>query len=75
MIVEPRLDATSAVAFYGIADPMAIDTVHVGYLEGEAGPTISSEVEFDTDGMATKVMHNFGAAAIDWRGIAYSTGA
>lgn len=75
VIVEPRLDATSAVAFYGIADPMAIDTVHVGYLEGEAGPTISSEVEFDTDGMATKVMHNFGAAAIDWRGIAYSTGA
>jgi hypothetical protein len=75
VIVEPRLDATSAVAFYGVADPNAIDTVHYGYLEGEAGPVISSDVEFDTDGLKTKVMHSFGAAAIDWRGIAYSTGA
>ena len=74
VVVEPRLDATSAVAFYGIADPAAIDTVHYGYLEGEEGPVISSDIEFNTDGMATKVMHNFGAAAIDWRGIAYSTG-
>ena len=74
VVVEPRLDATSAVAFYGIADPAAIDTVHYGYLEGEEGPVISSDIEFSTDGMSTKVMHNFGAAAIDWRGIAYSTG-
>jgi hypothetical protein len=75
VIVEPRLDATSAVAFYGVADPSAIDTVHYGYLEGEEGPVLSTDIEFDTDGMKTKVMHNFGAAAIDWRGIAYSTGA
>lgn len=75
VIAEPRLDATSAVAFYGVADPNAIDTIHWGYLEGESGPTITNDVEFDTDGMATKVMHSFGAAAIDWRGIAYSTGA
>lgn len=74
-IVEPRLDATSAVAFYVIADPNDIDTVHYGYLDGEAGPTIESEVEFDTDGMKTKCIHNFGAKAVDYRGMVYSTGA
>jgi hypothetical protein len=75
VIAEPRLDATSAVAFYGFADPNAVDTIHYGYLDGEAGPTISTELDFDTDGMASKVTHNFGCKAIDWRGIAYSTGA
>jgi hypothetical protein len=75
IVAEPRLDATSAVAFYGFADPGQVDTIHYGYLDGEDGPTISSEIDFDTDGMASKVTHNFGAKAIDWRGIAYSTGA
>ncbi len=75
VIGEPRLDATSAVAYYVIADPNEIDTIHWGYLDGEDGPVITSDVLFDTDGMVTKVMHNFGAAAIDYRGMVYSTGA
>lgn len=75
VVAEPRLDATSAVAYYGVADPMQIDTIVYGYLQGEAGPTLTSDIEFDTDGLKVKATHNFYAKAADWRGIAYSTGA
>lgn len=73
VIAEGRL--TSATAFYGIADPAQIDTIQWGYLQGEAGPRVSTELDFDTDGMKTKVVHIFGAKAIDWRGMAKSAGA
>lgn len=83
VIVEPSLNlgvtigdtATSGsdTAYYLIAD--GIDTVHWGYLRGENGPTISSMADFDTDGMKLKVVHHFGAAAIEWRGMAKSAGA
>jgi ATP-dependent protease ClpP protease subunit len=83
VIVEPRLnlgvtigDTTtngSDTAYYLIAE--GIDTVHWGYLRGESGPTVSSEPDFDTDGMKLKVVHHFGAAAVEWRGMAKSAGA
>lgn len=83
VILEPRLqlgvtigkttNAGSTTAFYLVAD--GIDTVHWGYLRGEAGPTIQSTVDFDTDGMKLKVSHNFGAKAVEWRGMAKSAGA
>lgn len=83
VIVEARLQlgvtvgtttvAGSATAFYLIAD--GIDTVHWGYLRGENGPSIQSTVDFDTDGMKLKVTHNFGAKAVEFRGMAKSNGA
>lgn len=83
VIVEPRLNlgvtigatttSGSDTAYYLIAD--GIDTVHWGYLRGESGPTVSSEPDFDTDGMKLKVVHHFGAAAVEWRGMAKSAGA
>lgn len=75
LIVEPLLDAASTTAFYLFADPSRIDTIHYGYLEGEAGPVITSNVDFETDGLSIKCMHNFGAKAIDFRGMAKSVGA
>lgn len=75
VITEGRLDTTSSTAFYLIADPSTIDTVAYGYLDGTSGPEITSETDFDTDGLKIKIMHSFGAKAIDWRGMAYSTGA
>lgn len=83
VIVEPRLnlgvtigDTTTSgsdTAYYLVAD--GIDTVNWGYLRGESGPTISSQADFDTDGMKLKVVHHFGAAAVEWRGMAKSAGA
>lgn len=83
VIVEPALnlgvtigDTTTSgsdTAYYVVAD--GIDTVHWGYLRGESGPAISSMADFDSDGMKLKVAHNFGAAAVEWRGMAKSAGA
>lgn len=73
VISEPRL--TSAIAWFLAAAPNQVDTVHYGYLEGEDGPKIASEVDFSTDGIGIKATHNFGAKAIDYRGIAMAAGA
>ncbi len=75
VIVEPRLDATSAVQFYVMANPNEIDTLEYGYLDGETGPMIETEVDFMTDGIVTKCTHNFGAKAVDYRGMVRSSGA
>jgi HK97 family phage prohead protease len=75
VVVEPLLDAVSATAYYLIAEPTRIDTIQYGYLEGEEGPMVSSNIDFDTDGVSVKCMHNFGAKAIDFRGMARSAGA
>lgn len=72
-IIDRRL--TSQLQYYLIADPNQIDTIHYGYLEGEEGPQINSYVDEDTDGVVVKCTHNFAAKAIDWRGMARSTGA
>jgi ATP-dependent protease ClpP protease subunit len=66
-------NAGSATAFFLVAS--GIDTVHWGYLRGESGPTLQSTVDFDTDGMKLKVNHNFGAKAVEFRGMAKSAGA
>lgn len=75
IITEPLLDAASTTAFFLFAEPTRVDTIHYGYLEGESGPVITSDTDFDTDGVKIKCMHNFGAKAIDFRGMAKSAGA
>lgn len=78
VIVEPRLQlgsGASSTAWYVLASPGSIDTIHYGYLEGEAGPRIAQDIDFDTDGVKIKVTHNFGAKAIDYRGMTKSAGA
>lgn len=71
-IVEPRL--ASAVQWYLIADNDSVDTIEYAYLEGMEEPQVTSYVDQDTDGVIVKCTHNFGAKAIDWRGMARSTG-
>jgi hypothetical protein len=74
-IVEPRLDASSSTAWYGIANPNLIDTIEVCFLEGQQGVRIDTEIDFDTDGMKMKAMHDVAAKAIDWRGMFKNVGA
>jgi ATP-dependent protease ClpP protease subunit len=71
--VGATTNAGSTTAYYVIAN--GIDTIHWGYLRGEAGPTLQNTVDFDTDGMKLKVNHNFGAKAVEFRGMAKSNGA
>jgi hypothetical protein len=74
-IVEPRLDANSATAWYLIADPAQIDTVEYCYLEGQQGVYIETKQGFEVDGVEIKARMDFGAAAIDYRGMQKNAGA
>jgi hypothetical protein len=73
-IVEPRLDANSTTAWYFIADPAQIDTVEYCYLEGQQGVYIETQQGFDVDGVKIKARMDFGAAAIDYRGLQKNAG-
>ena len=74
-IVEPRLDANSTTAWYLIADPAQIDTVEYCYLEGQQGVYIETKQGFETDGVEVKARMDFGAAALDYRGLQKNAGA
>ena len=60
--------ATMALA--GIeASPTAIDTIEYAFLEGQDGVFIETRMGFDVDGVEIKARLDFGAKAIDWRGL------
>jgi phage major head subunit gpT-like protein len=70
VIAEPRLDAASATAWYAAADPGQIDTIEYAYLEGNQGVFLETRDGWEVDGMEIKCRLDFGAAAIDHRGLA-----
>jgi phage major head subunit gpT-like protein len=75
VIAEPRLDpASGAVPWYLFASPSAIDTVEYAYLEGQDGVYIETRMGFDVDGVEIKARLDFGAKAIDWRGLYKNAG-
>ena len=74
-IVEPLLDADSAAKWYLAANSSQIDTVEYCYLDGAEGPVIESEVGFDVDGVSYKCRLDFGAKAVDHRGMHRGAGA
>jgi hypothetical protein len=74
-ISEPRLDAASLTAWYLAANPGQIDTIEYAYLEGQQGATIETRNGFDVDGVEIKCRLDFGAKAIDWRGLYRNPGA
>lgn len=74
-ISEPRLDAASETAWYLAASPNQIDTIEYAYLEGQQGAYIETRNGFDVDGVEIKCRLDFGAKAIDWRGLFKNPGA
>ena len=75
LIVEAVLDEKSATAYFGLGSSMLVDTIEYGYLDGQEGAYIDSEVDFDTDGIKMKVRHDFAAGVADFRGMAKNAGA
>ena len=73
-IVEPRLDAVSAVSWYLAADPAQIDTIEYCYLDGNEGVYIETRNGFEVDGMEIKARLDFAAKAIDHRGLFKNAG-
>ena len=77
-VVEPRLDALAtygATAWYLFADPADVAGLEYAFLEGQEGVFMETRQGFDVDGIEIKARHDFGAAAIDYRGIQRSNGA
>jgi hypothetical protein len=74
-ISEPRLDAASATSWYLAASANQIDTIEYAYLEGQQGAYIETRNGFDVDGVEIKCRLDFGAKAIDWRGLYKNPGA
>ena len=69
VVIEPLLDANSAVAYYLAAQNNQVDTVEITFLEGEQSPVLENEWDFDKDVYKYKVRQTFGVAAIDFRGL------
>lgn len=65
LVVEPRLDAASATAWYVVAKEA--EGLEYSYLEGQEGPFLDSRVGFDVDGIEFKVRLDFGAGWVDHR--------
>ena len=75
IIAEPRLDDASSAVYYVTADPAQVDMMVYGYLEGEAGPQVTTIDERDPDGTTILARIDFGCAILNHRGFYKSTGA
>jgi hypothetical protein len=74
IISEARLDAASRISWYLAADKAIHDIAELAYLEGAAGPQITTREGFDVDGMEVKIRHHFGMKFIDYRGLFKNAG-
>lgn len=74
IVVEPRLDAASATAWYAMADKAQQAIGEMALLDGK-GPEIFTREGFDVDGMEVKLRHHFGMKIIDYRGVHKNLGA
>ena len=64
--VEPRLPAGT---FYLFSDYRRFDTCEFAFLANQPGPYIEREIDFSTGALKLKMTLDFGAAAIDRRGL------
>jgi len=65
LLVEPGLPAGS---WYVVADPAQVATLAYGYLTSAPGPQLASRDGWDVLGREWRVVLDFGAGALDWRG-------
>ena len=69
VIDDGRLDAASATAWYGVANSAVVDSIVVGYLDGNQTPYLEQHEGFTVDGVAWKVRLDAAPAVADYRGI------
>lgn len=75
VIVEPRLDAASATAWYMATDVAQAPVLYHGVLDGQEGPQVTSMEGFDVDGMKFRCRIDVAFKAADWRAIYKNVGA
>ena len=72
IVDTPRLSGT---AWYTFADPNESPVMEVAFLDGDDEPYLEMQAGFTVDGISWKVRHDFGIAAIDYRGARKNPGA
>lgn len=72
IIDTPRLGGT---AWYSLANPNIEPVFEVGFLDGQQAPQLAMNEAFSQHGMAWRIVHEYGAAGIGWRGIVKNAGA
>jgi Mu-like prophage major head subunit gpT len=71
LLVEPRITDKS---WYVFADPAILPVLEYSYLSSAQGPQMASREGWDVLGMEFRIVLDFGAGAIDWRGAYYNPG-
>ncbi|WP_353641373.1 prohead protease/major capsid protein fusion protein [Mesorhizobium sp. WSM2239] len=72
LLVEPRITDES---WYVFADPAVLPVLEYAYLSSAQGPQMASREGWDVLGMEFRVVLDFGAGAVDWRGAYLNPGA
>ncbi len=69
VIAEPRLSTNSATSYYGVADKAGsgYPFIELATLQGQKGPRLEEELDFNTDVMKFKVVHDVQAKSMDYR--------
>ncbi len=75
LLVDPRLDAISATAWYLFADPNVLPCLEYAHLEEAQGLYTEIENGFEVDGVKIKARLDFGAGVLDYRGAFKNAGA
>jgi hypothetical protein len=72
-IVSPQL--TNATQWFLVGDPREIDTIEIGFVEGQVNPVLLIldnpllGTNFTQDSMSFKCRHEYGGAIVDFRGL------
>lgn len=74
VIEDPRLDANSTTAWYGIADPAVMDALVIAYRNGDQEPKTEQKQGWSIDGIEFKVRLDAAPAIADYVGLAKNPG-
>ena len=75
VIEDPRLDANSTTAWYGIADPAVSDAMIIAYRDGVQEPRVTTKLGWNVDGIEIKARLDAEPAIADYVGLAKNPGA
>lgn len=68
VIADPRLDATDAGDWYLLSEPVIAPVVRLAFLNGQRGPVVEQDNDFDRDVITYRVRLDVAATAVGYAG-------